>query len=89
MSVRWRDDGVIALEGDSGLDDAEPLLLLLAANPSARVDWRDCESVHAAVLQILMVSRAPLIGPPKTAHLSNVVGPALGRYNQRGFPQRV
>jgi hypothetical protein len=89
MSVRLTQDGEIVLEGQSGLDDVESLLLLLSANPGASVDWRDCDHAHAAVLQILMVSEAPLIGPPKSAYLSRAVEPALRRYNERGFPRAV
>jgi hypothetical protein len=84
-----RDDGVIALGGDSGLDDAEPLLLMLSANPGASVDWRGCAGVHAAVLQILMASGAPLIGSPEPTYLRDVVGPALKRYGDRGFRRGV
>jgi len=89
MSVHLTEDGRIALEGDSGLDDAEPLLLLISANSGASVDWRDCTGAHAAILQILMASRAPLIGPPQNVYLSDVVEPALRRYNERGFPRAV
>jgi hypothetical protein len=89
MSVRLREDGVVALEDHCGLDDAEPLLLLLSANQSASVDWRDCQRVHAAVLQILIASCAPLIGSPKASHLRDLVEPALRRYNEAGFPPPV
>jgi hypothetical protein len=89
MSVRLSEAGVIALEGHGGLDDAESLLLLLSANPGASVDWRRCAGVHAAVLQLLMISGAPLIGPPNDAHLRDVVQPALMRYAERGFPDAI
>ena len=85
MSVRKRDDGVIALEGDGGLEDAEPLLLLLSKTPGAAVDWSDCAGAHAAILQILMVSGAALFGTPENTYLRNIVGPALKRYSERGF----
>jgi hypothetical protein len=85
MSVRWREDKAVALSGDSGLDDAEPLLHMLSAHPGAPVDWRQCEGAHAAILQILMASGAAIIGPPQAAHLRNVVEPALTRYRERGF----
>jgi hypothetical protein len=89
MSVRLRDDGVIALEGHGGLEDAESLLLLLSRAPGASVDWGDCAGVHAAVLQVLMVSAASLIGTPKNTYLRDIVEPALRRYGERGFHRLV
>jgi hypothetical protein len=63
MSVRRRDDGTIALEGACGVDDAEPLLQMLIATPGGPVDWRACEGLHAAVVQVVLAAGARMEGP--------------------------
>jgi hypothetical protein len=47
MSVRL-DDDVIRLEGRCHVEDAEPLLLLLQADPGRRLDLSQAESIHSA-----------------------------------------
>ena len=79
MTVRLRADGVIALEGVCAIEDAETLQGLLLAHPDAPVDWRSCRSVHTAVIQILLVVRPPLQGPPADAFLRTHVAPLLQR----------
>jgi hypothetical protein len=51
----------------------------LLTNPKARVDWRGCQSAHAAVVQVLLVSGRPLQGPPAGAFLRQFISPALDR----------
>jgi hypothetical protein len=77
MSVRRAEDGVIALEGECPIEDAEKLLALLSENPGATVDWRGCRRAHAAVVQALMVAGATLWGPPEGAFLRQFVEPAM------------
>jgi hypothetical protein len=62
MSVRL-DDGIIRLEGDCPVEDAEPLLELLQATPGARLDWRGCGRLHSAVLQVVLATAPDCIGP--------------------------
>ena len=66
---------MITLSGECPSSDAETLLAALLETPSASVDWRDCDSAHTAVLQVLMASRAALKGPPRGAFLGNQVAP--------------
>ncbi len=70
-------DGIVLLEGDCSLEDAEPLLRLLAEAPTPPVDWRNCETAHAAVIQVLLAARPVLNGPPRGLFLSGLVEPAL------------
>lgn len=77
MSVRLAGDGVIVLEGSCGSEDAEMLLQQCLEHPGATVDWRSCDAAHAAVVQVLMASGAPLQGPPRGGFLREVVEPAL------------
>ena len=69
MTVRRLDPETIILEGACPIEDAEALLQLLSASPSATVDWRDCEGAHTAVGQILLATGASVRGPPRAAFL--------------------
>ena len=76
MTVRGTDAGIY-LEGVCPIEDAEPLLQLLLADPEATVDWAACDLAHGTIVQILLASRARLIGPPKGVFLRDYVALAL------------
>jgi hypothetical protein len=78
MSVRLTDDGRVELYGDCSSADAETLMAYLAESRRI-VDWRTCEAAHAAVVQVLLVSHAEVLGPPAGAFLRQFVDPALKR----------
>lgn len=63
MSVRRTDGGVVVLEGDCPVDDAEPLLELLQKTPGATVDWTGCGRLHTAVVQVVLAAGAAPTGP--------------------------
>jgi len=75
MSISLSASGVILLSGVSLLEDAEELLRLLIDNPDSAVDWRACESCHAAILQVLMAAGPRLIGPPRSQFLKRWMDP--------------
>ena len=61
MSVRL-DGDIIRLEGRCHVEDAEPFLLLLQAESSRRLDLSQAESIHTAIIQILLAWAPQLIG---------------------------
>ena len=77
MTIDVARDGTLLLTGACPSDDAEPLLQQLLASPSAAIDWRNCVSAHSAVLQVLIVARRPMIGPPASMLLRQWVNPLL------------
>jgi len=77
MTVQLKDDGVIALVGDCPSGEAEVLLQHLVRAPDAVIDWRGCQSAHTAVIQVLLVARRVVKGPPAGAFLADVVAPRL------------
>ena len=79
MTVVLHDENTIRLIGACPAEDGETLLQHLLANRKAEVDWRGCESAHAAVIQVLLVSGRPLQGPPAGEFLRQIIGPALAR----------
>lgn len=83
MTVVLHDANTIRLIGACPADDGEVLLQHLLTNPAAEVDWRGCESAHAAVIQVLLVSRRPLRGPPAGQFLHRFIGPALVRHGRQ------
>lgn len=78
MTVVLHDASSIRLIGACPADDAEALLQLLLGHPAAEIDWRGCESAHAAVIQVLLVAKRPLRGPPAGPFLNRFIGPAMG-----------
>lgn len=77
MTVVLHDPKTIRLSGACPVDDAESLLQLLLANPAAEIDWRDCHSAHAAIIQVVLVARRRLQGPPASAFLNRFMGAVL------------
>ncbi|MBM6595236.1 hypothetical protein [Microvirga pudoricolor] len=61
MSVRLEAE-VVHLEGDCGVEDAEPLLVLLQADRFRTVDLDRVDRLHTAVFQVLFALRPPLQG---------------------------
>ena len=62
MSVARDKTGTIILSGHCPVEDAEPLLQLFQATPGARLDWTLCQSLHTAVLQLILAARPPMNG---------------------------
>lgn len=79
MTVRRKQRGGIELAGRCGVEDAEVLQRHLLADPEATVQWSDCEFLHSAVVQVLLVSRARLRGTPDDAFLRVHLAPVLHR----------
>jgi hypothetical protein len=78
LTVVLHDPSTIRLIGACPVDDAETLLQLLLANPTAEIDWRGCESAHAAVIQVLLVAKRPLRGPAASSLLNRLTGLGFG-----------
>ncbi len=66
MSVRVA-DGAIILSGRCLVDDAEPLLVAIAASPDLPVDIAHAERLHLSVVQVLLALRPQVHG--NAAHL--------------------
>lgn len=65
MTVKRDGDGVIVLDGECAVEDAEVLLEHLLARPAgqaATVDWSACSRIHTAVLQVLMAAGPDMRG---------------------------
>ncbi len=63
MSLRRDDAGAIVLDGVCPVDDAEQLLQMLQATPTAMLDWSRCSHLHTAVLQLILAARLAPAGP--------------------------
>jgi hypothetical protein len=72
-------EGTIIIEGNCPSGDAEELLQLLLSHPAAGVDWRACDGVHTAVVQVLLAARRDILGPPRGAVVKSLIDPALAR----------
>ncbi len=64
MSVLAPARDLIVLEGHCPSEDAEKLLQRLLASPVATVDLLSCESLHTAVIQVLLAAAPTIRMPP-------------------------
>jgi hypothetical protein len=80
MTIRRDNDGVIVLDGECPVEDAEALLQLLQAQPAGPVDWSGCTRLHTAVLQVLMASAPAMRGECRDAFVARWCGvdPSVG-----------
>ena len=79
MSVTLAGNGTIELRDVCTVEDADTLLQFLLAEPDAEVNWQGCESIHLAVLQVLLAAKATPLGSPESAFLRDQVAPTLRR----------
>jgi len=65
------------LDGAIRVDEAEPLLAWLQANPRGRLNLSACTHLHAAVLQVLMACKTSPSAWPADPVFSAWLGAAL------------
>ncbi|HEV2673788.1 MAG TPA: hypothetical protein VGV37_04550 [Aliidongia sp.] len=78
MTVRL-DGTLIRLEGRCHVEDAEPLFVLLLAVPGRPVDWSGAETLHTAVVQVLVAFGAPVLGDNRDDFIRRWIAPTLTR----------
>ena len=76
MSVRRDDAGAVILDGVCPVEDAERLLQMLQATPTAALDWTRCSLLHTAVLQVILAARISPAGPCGDTWVRQWVEPA-------------
>ena len=77
MSVRL-DGEIIRLEGRCHVEDAEPLLVLLQTGAHRTVDLSASETLHTAIVQLILAFRPFLAGDSADDFLRKWVMPAVG-----------
>ena len=82
MSMRL-DGDIIRLEGRCHVEDAEPLLVLLQAQPGKVVDCAGAETLHTAVIQILIALGCPVSGATSDGFVRRWVAPAFTKERAR------
>jgi hypothetical protein len=63
VTVTRNPAGTIVLTGDCPVEDAETLLQLLQASPTAPLDWAQSRELHTAVMQVILAVRPVVTGP--------------------------
>ena len=76
MSVRLA-DGIIVLEGRCRIEEAETLLRHLLENGDRPIDLSGCETMHSAVVQILIAAKPAISGRPIDPFLCAHILPLL------------
>lgn len=82
MTVRIEGDAIV-LEGDCGVEDAEPLARLLESGHAQRVNLALCRLMHSAVVQALLSFPCRLEGDATEGYLTRLVVPALVKARER------
>lgn len=72
-------DGVILIKGHCRVEEAEVLVGLLRGRTRIVVDLSACESLHAAVVQVLLAFDCTVVGEPTDDFLRDLLAPALAR----------
>jgi len=63
MAIEFN-DAVARFKGQCRLEEASALFEWLEQTPAAKIDLSDCEHIHTAILQMLMVAKPELLAPP-------------------------
>jgi hypothetical protein len=84
VTVRRNDNGVVVIEGACPVEDAEALLELLQATPTAVVDWTQCRQLHTAVVQVVLASGLVPVGPCGNAWVAQWLAPKLDQKGTGG-----
>ena len=77
MTVSVPEQGMIVLAGRCGVEDAAELQRQLLAAPQSTVEWAACESLHSAVIQVLLAARPRMRGAPSNAFLAKYIMPVV------------
>lgn len=72
MSIQFTDEQA-ALQGVVVVEEAEALSGRLKEQPQTAVNLTECESMHTAVLQVLLALRPPMTGQPADPWLARVL----------------
>jgi hypothetical protein len=84
LTIRRSDEGIVVLDGVCAAEDAESLLQMLQATPSALLDWTQCRQLHTAVFQVIMASGRVPIGPCGNDWVQQWLAPKLPQKGAAG-----
>lgn len=79
--------GRAVLRGELDIEEAERLLSALEKDGDRHVDLSDLESIHTAVLQVLMAKRPICAVPPKDEDLAAIIIPILASATSAPTPE--
>lgn len=68
---------VAKLEGRCEVDEAETLFEWLQEHPGGRVNLKECQALHAAVVQVLMALKPPISVAPDDKALQRWLMPVV------------
>ena len=69
--------GCVVLRGALDIEEAERLLTALDKDPTRQVDLAGLDSMHTAVLQVLLAKAPTCAIPPKNPVLAELLAPYL------------
>lgn len=68
MSIQYLKTKAV-LQGHVSVEDAEPLSQWIRQHPKGKLEMAECDSLHAAVVQVLLALRPPLASKPNNTWL--------------------
>jgi len=77
-------EGIAHFEGLVGIEEADTLMELIQKQKEVPIDLTHCTHLHTAIVQILMVARAPIQSWPTNAQLTMWLKTALENSTKEG-----
>ena len=68
-----RQGGLLALEDNCDVEEAEALLEAVLGGGVEGLDMSRCRRLHTAVLQLILAARVPVVAPPPDPPLAALV----------------
>ncbi len=83
MTIRLQSDAIV-MEGRCGVDEVEPLLVAVDANPDLPLDIAGAITLHTAIWQLILARRLAVRGVPDTPYARDMLVPAIHRWLDAG-----
>lgn len=77
MAIEYKKN-LATLSDAISIEDAENLLQWIQQTPKGKVNLSACSHMHAAILQVLMAARTPVVAWPNDSNLAIWLRAALG-----------
>lgn len=71
------ESGLLSLEGNCDVEEAEPLLEAFLGGGVEGLDLSRCHRLHTALLQLILAARVPVVSPPPEPTVAALLHSAL------------
>ena len=72
------DQGIVRFDGHCVVEDAMKLLEIFQTAPEAQVDLTACQTMHMALLQVLVAARPRVVASPANRTMADLIHRMIG-----------